>query len=305
MYWKLDEGSGTIANNTGSGPSPISYVQSNIVVGEPVTCTTGQAVSFDTTPTPGNLIVVAVSVYRDPSTTLNAPTDNQSGNTYTVTSSTLTGNSSGSQRVSVYYAKNVAASGTYTVTATSPDSGNCEFTIAVHEYAGADKNSPLDQTTSNIEIGETSAVESGSVTTTQNDELYFGAMSYDGVTTTIATDPDYTNREENDANSNDVSLATQDKIANSGSHDSTWTLGADRDWGAVIATFKPAVQLSRPDGSFTGATWKTEDQCVSGKCVYIDGTDDNISAGDPPNNILDFGASESFSVEAWVKHSGA
>ena len=43
-------------------------------------------------------------------------------------------------------------------------------------------------------------------------------------------------------------------------------------------------------------TWQSEDQCISGKCLYFDGTDDYITSA----NSIAIGTSD-FTVQAWVK----
>jgi hypothetical protein len=50
------------------------------------------------------------------------------------------------------------------------------------------------------------------------------------------------------------------------------------------------------DGAITGATWQTEDLCVSGKCLYFDGTDDYITRSD--SDSLDI--TVDISLSAWV-----
>ncbi len=51
-------------------------------------------------------------------------------------------------------------------------------------------------------------------------------------------------------------------------------------------------------------TIKSEELCVAGKCLYFDGSNnENVSLAD--NAKLDFAASDSFSVSAWVKRSGS
>lgn len=59
------------------------------------------------------------------------------------------------------------------------------------------------------------------------------------------------------------------------------------------------------DGIVSGSTWQTEDQCIAGKCLLFDGSNDIVSVSDPSNGSLDFSTTESFAVEAWVKHNGA
>lgn len=56
------------------------------------------------------------------------------------------------------------------------------------------------------------------------------------------------------------------------------------------------------DGTISGAAWQTEDLCVAGKCLYIDGTDDNVTVSD--NAILDFVAADNFTISAWLRKNG-
>src|SRR3989344_810106 len=51
------------------------------------------------------------------------------------------------------------------------------------------------------------------------------------------------------------------------------------------------------DGTVSGATWQTEDQCISGKCLYFDGTDDYVEVAD--NTINDLGTT--WTVQFWIK----
>lgn len=53
------------------------------------------------------------------------------------------------------------------------------------------------------------------------------------------------------------------------------------------------------DGTISGATWQTEDMCVSGKCLKFDGTDDYTSVAD--SDKIDFTASQDFSISSWIK----
>lgn len=50
-------------------------------------------------------------------------------------------------------------------------------------------------------------------------------------------------------------------------------------------------------GTISGATWQTEDQCVSGKCIYFDGTNDYIDT----NWDFDMGSDISTSFSIWIK----
>ena len=56
-------------------------------------------------------------------------------------------------------------------------------------------------------------------------------------------------------------------------------------------------------GSITGATWKTDDLCFDGKCLYYDGNQDFVSFGD--DDDLDFAGADSFSITGWFRHGPA
>lgn len=51
------------------------------------------------------------------------------------------------------------------------------------------------------------------------------------------------------------------------------------------------------DGAKTGATWQTENMCVSGKCLMFDGSNDYVSIGNPTSLQL----TTAFTLSAWIK----
>ncbi len=52
------------------------------------------------------------------------------------------------------------------------------------------------------------------------------------------------------------------------------------------------------NGTLTsGPVWQTEDQCISGKCLYFDGTNDYVDTG----KDLSWSASDSFTFSLWIK----
>src|SRR3989338_10066140 len=54
-------------------------------------------------------------------------------------------------------------------------------------------------------------------------------------------------------------------------------------------------------GTITGAVWKPEDLCKSGKCMFFDGTQDYVSFADDAD--LDFAAADSFTISFWFRHA--
>jgi len=58
------------------------------------------------------------------------------------------------------------------------------------------------------------------------------------------------------------------------------------------------------DGTLNNTpTYQSEDMCVAGKCLWFDGTNnENISKSD--ESLLDFAASDNFTISAWVRRNG-
>lgn len=113
------------------------------------------------------------------------------------------------------------------------------------------------------------------------------------------------------------SAASADAGAFSQSEASNYSVGSLAS--AEIALF-PVAYWKFDDGTGTTAydstanalngtlnntpTWQTEDQCIAGKCLYFDGSNnENVSRAD--NVLLDFVAADNFTVQAWVKRNGA
>lgn len=74
--------------------------------------------------------------------------------------------------------------------------------------------------------------------------------------------------------------------------------------GGTIAEDQTSNNL---DGTLNNTpTRQTEDLCISGKCLYFTGADnENVSISDPSSGSLDFTFTDNFSVQAWVKRNGA
>jgi hypothetical protein len=219
-------------DNTGTGGAggTITHVQSTKSVS--VGTVASQSTTFASTPTAGNLVVVACTAISGGTFGTSAVTDNK-GNTYTrINTATVLDNT-----VAVFYAKNISSSATFTVTC---DANINDYTaIAIHEYSGADITTPADQT--NTGTGTSTAVATANVTTATSNQLYFGAMVYeDDATRTITPGSGYTERQESESSAS-ATIGTEDKTAAAGTHSATWTLGTSGSWAAVIATFKPAA----------------------------------------------------------------
>lgn len=73
-----------------------------------------------------------------------------------------------------------------------------------------------------------------------------------------------------------------------------WKL--DEGYGATVRDSTTNNNL----GTITGALWQSEDQCLSGRCLWFDGTDDRVNAGNPASDSLDLGTDD-FTISAWVR----
>ncbi len=55
--------------------------------------------------------------------------------------------------------------------------------------------------------------------------------------------------------------------------------------------------INNNDGAISGATWQSEDMCVSGKCLRFDGVDDYVNAG----NDASLNITNAITISAWIK----
>ena len=136
------------------------------------------SVTYTGAQTAGNLNVVVVG-WNDSTTTVSSVTDTK-GNVYTPAVGPTT--ISGVETQTIYYAKNIAAATaganavkvTYSAAAAYPD-------IRILEYSGADPNTPVDVVSAST--GNSASSTSAAVTTTNANDLLFGANLVQSTTT--------------------------------------------------------------------------------------------------------------------------
>ena len=157
--------------NSRAQAATISFKQVNA---REITSGTVNSVAFTSANQSGNLIVVYAVWGNTGSVTVR----DSRGNAYVSAQAATTWGSGNTSRAQVFYAKNVAA-GANTVTATFSSSVSGSFGIVyIHEYAGIDKVNPLD--VSKSAKGSGTALNSGSATTTNANDLIFGAGAVAG-----------------------------------------------------------------------------------------------------------------------------
>jgi hypothetical protein len=215
----------TIAASTGS--ASIALAQSSSVQG---TGTQSLSAPFQRGNTSGNLIIAFV---RMSSVSQTVQITDTAGNKYAEAVSQVQ-NADGHQ-VHVFYATNVKA-GANTVRATFSAANNHPW-LAIYEYSGLNKTSPLDRIAKAQGSGSTPSSGASSVTTNAH-ELIFAATGLPASYTGAATaGSGYTMAQRGTGTSpgdNETVVATSAR-----SYTGAFTLSASANWTAVLATFKP------------------------------------------------------------------
>ena len=188
-----------------------------------ITSGTVNSLAFTNPNTAGNLIVVYVAWNNTGPVALS----DSRGNTYTSVAPATAWGSTNSWRSQLFYAKNISG-GTNTVTATFGMAITSFGKLLIHEYSGLDRNNPLDASATSI--GTTNAMNSGSATTTNGDDLIFGAGSSSGGVNAAGTG--FTSR------LNGNGSRTEDRnVTSVGSYNATATQNGAR-WVMHMAAFK-------------------------------------------------------------------
>jgi chitodextrinase len=178
------------------------------------------SVTYTGTQTAGNLNVVVVG-WNDSTTTVSSVTDTK-GNVYTPAVGPTT--ISGVETQSIYYAKNIRAATaganavkvTYSAAAAYPD-------IRILEYSGADPNTPVDVVSAST--GNSASSTSAAVTTTNANDLLFGANLVQSTTT--AAGSGFTSRM---ITSPDGDIAEDRMVTATGSYSASATVSPANQW---------------------------------------------------------------------------
>lgn len=226
----------------GTGPGTVMFIQS---AGNNASSSSSLFIAPSKQPVAGDLIVVSVASYNQ---TVSNVTDN-AGNTYTgLDINPVKPNNDQNVYLYMFYAKDILTAANFYILANTSGGPN-EISAAMHEYAGADKISPLDQRNSyaNPYAGRSQYPTSNSVTTTISGEAYVGAMTHEdslgcGTSVTTVAGTTYTLRQVQPASEEACShqpLVTEDKIGPAQTTAATYTLSGNDYWAAIIAAFKP------------------------------------------------------------------
>ena len=231
-----------------SAIAAISFRQVNAAI--PQTPQTTVAVTYTAAQTAGNLNVVVVG-WSDSTAIVNSLADSK-GNVYTraVGPTVLSGTAS----QSIYYAKNIVAAAANTNTVTVQFSMAAAYPdIRILEYSGLETTNPVDVTAA--ATGTNASSNSGAVTTTNANDLIFGANLVQ--TRTSGPGTGFTSRI---ITQQDGDIAEDRVVTTTGSYSATAPLTSAGAWIMQMIAFKAAA--SGPDltlakshtGNFTVGT---------------------------------------------------
>ncbi len=204
----------------------IQHVQTPSASAKYVTVVTSVTETFLSNTINGNFILVHFVVFKSggPVPSITSVTDNF-GNTYTLAASTSNSDRNGY----IYFAKNVSGGASHTVTVTFGSTAD-SATIAISEYSGIEKVSPLCQIGGAITGTSTTPtarkLNGGGIT-----NLYVGLLvPYSSPTITEA----FTLRAERETH---LGLCVQDTIG-TGPITLTWTYSVSNFWNVCCAVFR-------------------------------------------------------------------
>lgn len=165
--------------------------------------------------------------------------------------------SGGNPELNIYYFENCGAATSVTI-AISGAAARIDATV--HEYSGLATSSSLDKTASAADASGTStAPNSGATaTTTQNDELVFGA-DISGSLRTHTVGAGFSNGAQSPTGANAGLCAGEGMVvAATGAQTATFTFPTGATWACGVATFKAAAAAGRTTKNTRGFTLGTE-----------------------------------------------
>jgi len=233
------------------------------------------SVPYTATQTAGDLNVVVVG-WGDSTAVVKSVTDSK-GNVYTQAVGPTV--QPGVATQAIYYAKNIAAAGSNSVTvqfsvaARLPD-------VRILEYAGLDTASPVDVTAA--ATGNSAVSDSGAVTTTNSNDLILGANLVE--TGTSGPEAAFTSRI---LTSPDADIAEDRVVATTGSYDASATLNSSGPWIMQFVAFKqagPTTPTVTP--RVTALTFTRTEQFTTSLAGSVTWFVDGVVGGSPSSGTI-------------------
>ena len=204
-----------------------------------------QAITFDTNPTAGRSILIAVSNYNPTAANLIVSVTDNQGNTYLNAISNTINPFGTVLEAGIYYCFNIAASGSFTVTVNCSGGPTNYPNISGIEVSGIDT---LDQIGSEDNTAGTDASPSTSGATTAGSEISVAAFAANTVSfEDISSTNGYTIFGETVGNSGAIYGAAAYSLLGTAGVETSSFDHFDADNVSVISTFKPAIPFIEPN----------------------------------------------------------
>lgn len=137
-----------------------------------------------------------------------------------------------------HYALNITGGASHQVTI-SISGAAASIRLTLHEESGVATSSALDQTNGNF--GNSTALDSGNVTTAQADEWIFGGGGLDG-DQTFTAGTNFGHLAASPSGGGVQRQASEDRIvAATGTYSASFSIAGALDWGCIVLTFKAAT----------------------------------------------------------------
>jgi len=246
--------------------------------------------AYPGTQTAGNLNVVVVG-WNDTTAQVSSVKDT-AGNVYQLAVGPTTLSAAGGFTQSIYYVKNIASSGTNTVTVTFSQTAHYPD-VRILEYSGINNTNPVDVVTAQTQSASTTST-SGVVATTNPLDLLVAANSIQSVT--VGADATFTERVHSSPDGNIV----EDRVVTApGLYSASATLNGVGAWVMQMVAFRaantppedttpPTLNITAPTGgTLSGTTTVTVGASdggtgVAGVQLQIDGLNFGTAATTSP-----------------------
>lgn len=262
------------------------------------------------TPTAGNCVVVCVGARADGGSANPSVSDNQ-GNSYTRKMQAFDGPVTIDG--SVHFAKNVASSGSWTITATA-NAGTTPATllVVVLEISGADLSNPMPDAGSSS--GSGTAPAPGALTNSNANSVFLGfAVDVDTSASATLTPPggSWVSQQSNtNGSSGCVGSVVTQIVSSVGGQNPTWT-SASVTWAAIVVTVQAglqAVAVTDPNifyspwnWRFNGSSW-AQSYCAGAYLkIGFSGTSLTMTVD---TSVLAGGAASAYPVLTWTVDQG-
>lgn len=185
--------------------------------------TSVRTLAFSSNVTAGNYLVIAISTFASIAPTLSFLTVSDSqGNPYEQIT-VYPPQQTGTTRVHIYVVRNAAAGAT--TVSVDPNGNSVYMGLAIHEYSGVDKVTPVESWSSRHQTSVTSAT-AGEVYTNNSGVAVFAAFTQPAGTVAGTAGTGFTKRADQPNSSTAMTIFTEDKLGCSGDTDTPFTFAS-------------------------------------------------------------------------------